>query len=189
MKAKTVQLYNRNLEYNLRKSKRAKRLRLTVYYDGNLVVTLPKGFPEYKVEEYILEKSKWIQEKIDFFNKTFSKKLRLSKNNYLEQKDNVFELVIKRLSHFNKSYLYKYNKVIIKNQKTRWGSCSKNKNLNFNFRIGFLSKEMQDYVIVHELCHLKEMNHSRKFWNLIAKSLPNYLVLKKDIKNMGFKLF
>lgn len=189
MKVKTVQLYNQSLEYNLRKSKRAKRLRLSVYYDGNLVVTLPKGFPEYKVEKYILGKSKWIQEKIDFFSKTFSKKLRLSQDDYLKQKNRVFELVNKRLDYFNKDYQYKYNNIAIKNQKTRWGSCSKNKNLNFNFRIFLLPQEMQDYVIVHELCHLKELNHSRKFWNLIAKSLPNYLVLKNDIKNMGFKLF
>ena len=75
------------------------------------------------------------------------------------------------------------NKINIKNQKTRWGSCTKSKNLNLNYKIIFLPKKHQDYIIVHEMCHLKEFNHSHKFWSLVSKTLPDYLEIKVELRN------
>ncbi|MDR3628564.1 MAG: M48 family metallopeptidase, partial [Ignavibacteriaceae bacterium] len=74
------------------------------------------------------------------------------------------------------------NKVTIRNQKTRWGSCSARGNLSFNFNLVRYRKEIIDYVIVHELCHLKEMNHSNKFWNLVEKICPDYKALRRELK-------
>jgi predicted metal-dependent hydrolase len=87
-----------------------------------------------------------------------------------------------RIEYYNQYYGFKYNKINIKNQKTRWGSCSKKGNLNFNYKILFLSAETRDYIVVHELCHLKEFNHSKKFWNLVAETIPNYLQIRKNLK-------
>ncbi len=69
------------------------------------------------------------------------------------------------------------------NQRTKWGSCSKKGNLNFNYKIALMPEKIADYIVVHELCHLKEFNHSRKFWNLVVKIIPDYLEIKKELKN------
>jgi len=77
---------------------------------------------------------------------------------------------------------YKINKVTVRNQKTRWGSCSASGNLSFNFNLVQYRKDIIDYVILHELCHLNEMNHSPKFWKQVEKICPNYKVLRKELK-------
>lgn len=93
-------------------------------------------------------------------------------------------LVHARLAHFNQFYQFQYNKVFIKNQRTRWGSCSSNRNLNFNYRIITLAPELQDYLIVHELCHLQEFNHSQAFWDLVALQVPNYQALRTQLRGV-----
>src|SRR4051812_2511641 len=90
-----------------------------------------------------------------------------SNPSYLEHKPAALDLVNARLAYFNAFYNYKYNKVTIKNQFSRWGSCSRKGNLNFNYRIVLLPPELADYIVVHELCHLGEFNHGQKFWDLV----------------------
>lgn len=184
-----IHLHNRLVHYSVRRSKRAKRLRLAVYCDGNFVVTLPRGVNETLAEKYIIKKSQWIITKLDFFKSaSMSKTLKLTENDYLKHKEMALELATERVEHFNKTYGYKYNAISIRNQKTRWGSCSKKKNLNFNFKITFLPEELRDYIIVHELCHLKEFNHSQKFWNLVAKATPNYKEIIGDLRTKGLTI-
>lgn len=77
---------------------------------------------------------------------------------------------------------FQYNKIAIRSQKTRWGSCSKNKNLNFNWRLVFFPREVINYVILHELAHTKELNHSKNFWHLIAQICPEYKNYIKQLK-------
>lgn len=79
-------------------------------------------------------------------------------------------------------YGFIINKVSVRNQKTRWGSCSARGNLSFNYNLVQYKKEIIDYVIVHELCHRKEMNHSKKFWLLVEKFCPDYKILRKELK-------
>lgn len=78
---------------------------------------------------------------------------------------------------------FKIGKVTIRGQKTRWGSCSTNGNLSFNYNLLRFRKEVIGYVIIHELCHLKEMNHSKKFWELVEGFCPNYKYLRRELKN------
>ncbi len=96
-------------------------------------------------------------------------------------------LVHARLEHFNQYYNFSYNKVAIRNQKTRWGSCSSKRNLNFSVRILTLSPEAQDYLIIHELCHLKEFNHSSRFWALVAEQCPDYKRIRASMKVVDAK--
>ena len=93
---------------------------------------------------------------------------------YVEHKEAARALCLSRLEHFNNHYNFTYNRVAIRNTRSRWGSCSSKKNLNFNYRILFLPPELQDYLIVHELCHLQEMNHAAGFWSLVAEQVPDY---------------
>jgi predicted metal-dependent hydrolase len=121
-----------------------------------------------------------------FFKKTNSKK-RAPTRESLKYREIARTVVHARLEHFNKYYQLEYRKVFIKNQKSRWGSCSSKKNLNFNYRIALLPTELQDYLVVHELCHLGQMNHSEQFWNLVAEMLPNYQQLDSRLKKVRMK--
>jgi predicted metal-dependent hydrolase len=92
-----------------------------------------------------------------------------------------------RIAYFNQFYNFKFNKIFIKNQSTRWGSCSSLRNLNFNYKIIYLRPDLADYLIVHELCHLGEMNHSKRFKDLVSKTIPNYVKLNKELKKLHVK--
>ncbi|MFA5997544.1 MAG: M48 family metallopeptidase [Candidatus Paceibacterota bacterium] len=174
----------KKISYTLKKSKRAKRVRLAVYCDGSVVVTSPFGVELSIIEKFISDKKQWVSDKIKFFKSIDSKAIRtFSHEDYIEHKDKALALVTERVRFYNEIYGYSFNKISIKNQKTRWGSCSLKRNLNLNYKIVFLPQKHQDYIIVHEMCHLKEFNHSKKFWALIEKTLPNYLEIKKELRN------
>ena len=170
--------------YIIKKSKRAKRMRLAVYCDGSIVVTTPLGVNQTIIEKFVADKKQWLTDKINFFKSVDSKAIRtFSEDDYLKHKEEAFKLVLNRIKVFSKKLAFSYNAVNIKNQKTRWGSCSRNNNININYKIIFLPKKQQDYIIVHELCHLKEFNHSHKFWALVSKALPDYLEIKNELRN------
>jgi len=113
---------------------------------------------------------------------------RNSRSNYLRYKEEASKFISERINYYNQIYEFDYNRISIRNQRTRWGSCSSKKNLNFNYRILFLPKRIADYIIIHELFHLKEMNHSRRFWNLVAEAVPDYLEIRKELKNKRFRI-
>jgi predicted metal-dependent hydrolase len=93
---------------------------------------------------------------------------------YLARREEARTLVHEKLEFFNQHYGFKYNKVFIKNLRSRWGSCSRKGNLNFHYKILDLAPSLQDYLIVHELCHLKEFNHGEHFWALVEEVIPSY---------------
>ena len=109
--------------------------------------------------------------------------------NFIINKEAAASLVTLRLAHFNTLYNFKYNRISIRNQFSRWGSCSRKGNLNFNFRIALLPSELADYIIVHELCHLGEFNHSKKFWNLVTLTIPNWQRLRNELRENCKTLF
>lgn len=104
-----------------------------------------------------------------------------------EEREHARILVENRLSIINKFYNYNINRIAIKNTKTRWGSCSSKGNLNFNYKIIYLESKFVDYLIVHELCHLGEMNHSKRFWALVEKTIPDYIKINKQLKKIHIK--
>lgn len=99
--------------------------------------------------------------------------------NWLRKKAN--EYIPNKVKEFSKKYNFDYNSVRIKNLNSRWGSCSSKKNLSFNLKLMYFNYKIIDYVLVHELCHLKEMNHSKKFWNLVEEIVPDYKNCKLDL--------
>lgn len=87
-----------------------------------------------------------------------------------------------KLNDFAGQMNVRFNMVRIKNVKTIWGSCSSKKNLNFNFKLFFLPEALIDYVFVHELAHLKHMNHSKAFWSEVEKQIPDYKKRREELK-------
>lgn len=101
---------------------------------------------------------------------------------YQTYKEAARALIYARLEHYNQRYQYEYKRVAIRNQRRCWGSCSSLKNLNFNYKILFLPPHLQDYIVVHELCHLAEMNHGRNFWDLVALEIPEYQKCVQELR-------
>lgn len=163
-------------------------MRLTVYQGGEFVVTAPHNVKDGLIEQFIIKKSQWVINKIEYF-KQFKELifLRGGKRDFLKHKEQALIYAENRIKHFNTIYNFRFRKITIKNQKTRWGSCSKKGNLNFNYKIALLPQELADYIIVHELCHLEEFNHSRKFWNLVSKTIPHYKEIGNRLKKIGLR--
>ncbi len=105
----------------------------------------------------------------------------------IKKREQARRFVESKIGYFNKFYNFKINRVAIKNTSTRWGSCSAKKNLNFNYKVIYLRPELADYLIVHELCHLGELNHSKRFWALVFKTIPNYAKFNKELKRTSIK--
>lgn len=96
----------------------------------------------------------------------------------------ALEYIPIRVKELAAKYSFIYNKLFVKKQRTRWGSCSSKKNLSFNYKLMKFRKEVIDYVIIHELCHLRQLNHSQKFWALVEQILPNYKALRAELKTV-----
>lgn len=186
---KQIDLHQNKIDYTLKVSKRSRRLRLAIYCDGQVVVTAPRYMSLSYIETFILQKAQWILTRIAHFKKYPGQALgRLTNKDYLKYKEQARVLVQTRIEHFNQFYQAKINRISIKNQKTRWGSCSKRGNLNFNYKIVLMPAEMTDYIIVHELCHLLEFNHSHRFWMQVAKTIPNHLKIRRELRKGNFKI-
>lgn len=167
----------------LRKSRRARRVRMTLHSDGRVVLTLP-FFVSYKYGVAFLQsKKEWLYKKVKKFAlRPKNILLQGSVKEYHDSRPLAERLIMERLQHFQKAYTVSWRRVSIRNQKTRWGSCSRSGSLSFNYRLLLLPAHLRDYVIVHELCHLMEMNHSSRFWALVAKTFPDYKELRRELR-------
>ncbi len=181
-----IQLQNKNINYRVRESQRAKCLRITIYPNGELAATLPRGMSFETLEEFIRQKANWILRKIKLAQKRKPSMClpKSSRKEYLKYKDRALELAKRKIEELNKAYNFQHKRISIRDQKTRWGSCSRKRNLNFNYKIVHLPEKYLDYIIVHELCHLKQFNHSKGFWDLVDQTVPDYKKIRKEIRGL-----
>lgn len=143
--------------------------------NGYVLTTLPK-YSSYKMaREFVLSKMSWIEA-------NYKEK---KENNDKETRHLAKKILPKRLEELSKKYGFKYNKVRLTNAKKRWGSCSWQNNINLNINLAKLDGEIIDYVILHELCHTKIKNHSKKFWDLVLEKMPNALEIRKRLKKIA----
>lgn len=186
----SLQFASKKLTYSIRKHKRARQVRMTIYANGNLVITSPIGADENRILKFINSKKEWINKELQYFSKFQGMKIfKNTRKEYEQNKEIARKLVLDRLEHFNKFYGLTYNRISIKRQKTRWGSCSRDRNLNFNYKIALIKPEFADYIIVHELCHLKEFNHKKEFWELVAQTIPDYKRIRREIRRGGMTFY
>ena len=162
-------------------------MRIAVYCDSSVVVTVPLGLDFTHAEKFIKAKFSWIIKSLENF-KPYRNRVRIKsvRRDYSKYREQALLLARAKVAQWNNLYGFAYSRVNIKNQKTRWGSCSKKGNLNFNYKIVHLKNRLVDYLVVHELCHLKEFNHGKNFWSLVSQSMLDYKVLRKELH--GFTL-
>lgn len=181
---KEITLKNQKVSYSLKRNKRSKYMRFAIKSDASLVVSVPRIFPQILVEKMIFERADWILDKINYFKNKKSTLPKATKEDYLKYKELAREIIERKLKYYNQFYNLSWSKISIRNQKTRWGSCSRDGNLSFSYRIIYLPEKSCDYIVVHELCHRGEFNHSKKFWALVEKTVPDYKKIKKEIKGI-----
>lgn len=185
---KHIELHGKRIAYDLKPNKRSKSLRLTIRRN-EVLVTFPSRMPAYMAEQFLRQKADWILERLQHFEQVAQAISPFDKlPPYAKAKKQALEFVTRRVELLNNFYGFAYTGISVRNQKTRWGSCSSNGKLSFNYRIIGLPPLVADYIIVHELCHLKEMNHSPKFWSLIAQTLPEYRKLRRELKGEAIAL-
>ncbi|MDO8594239.1 MAG: M48 family metallopeptidase [bacterium] len=187
-----IELEDKRVEYTLRISRRTRGVRLCVASGGVFTVTASPRVRQSAIEEFIVKKAGWVLEKIKYFSKfpirqAQGKRINRKKH-FAEHKEKARLLVQERLEHFNQFYGLTWNKVAIRNQRSRWGSCSRKGNLNFNYKVVFLPPHLADYLVVHELCHLEELNHSSAFWSLVARTMPEHREMRKELRKNGMNL-
>lgn len=98
-------------------------------------------------------------------------------------RENAKKIITARVGHWAAALGLEHGRICIKDQRTLWGSCSGKKNLNFNWRLAAAPPEALDYVVIHELCHLREMNHSKRFWALVGAACPDYKARRRWLRD------
>lgn len=143
--------------------------------EGKVIVKAPKKVKKEEIEKIIKQKSEWIQ-------KALEKEINKQEKQPLYKKEEFKKIIEKNVNELVQLTGLKPNKITIKQIKYAWGSCSSKKNITLNLELIKYSQEAIRYVILHELCHIKYMNHSKDFWNLVEKYMPNYKLVKKEFK-------
>lgn len=179
-----------HIEYTIIKSNR-KSWSLSVSSDGLLTMRIPNAMSRQYAESLMVQKQDWIvkqfikikkqQENCPVSNLSQLQRDALEKR-YREAARSYFP---KRVQYYAGILHVTYGNITIRDQKTRWGSCSSRGNLNFNWRLMLAPPRVLDYVVVHELCHRKHMDHSPAFWQEVGNLLPDYKTLRKWLKDNG----
>lgn len=174
-----------NVPYQVIKSDR-KTIAIQIKPDGQVVVRCPKRMSIVEARRFAESKAGWIE-------KHLAKRAAQDVEKYtpkeIEQlREQARKLVTDRVNHYAPIIGVTYNRIAIRTQHTRWGSCSSKGNLNFNCLLAIVPSEVLDYVVVHELCHRKELNHSARFWNEVERIIPDYKARRKWLKDNGMKL-
>ena len=167
-----------------------KTVSIQVNADMSVTVRAPRWAKNKDIDKILQEKEVWIHKHIEQIRKQraeyeANKIDKLTDDDIKELTQKALKVIPERVIYYAEFIGVNYGRITIRRQKTRWGSCSSKGNLNFNCLLMLTPPEVIDYVVVHELCHRKEMNHSKNFWNEVEKILPNYKSQVKWLKNEG----
>lgn len=171
------------MDYQLIRSRR-KTLSLEIRPDGALLVRAPARMPKREIDNFLLSKAGWIEKHLpkapllpQFTPEEIAAFSRETAN-----------LLPEKVAHYAARLGVSYGRITVRCQKTRWGSCSSRGNLSFHCLLSQMPETVFDYVVVHELCHRKHMNHSPQFWGAVAAILPDYKASRNWLKTQGTAL-
>lgn len=183
------------IPYTLVKSSRRRSIAVQIGAGGKMTVRCPYHMGKWIVDGFLKEKQDWIYKHYteairkaddgDSHSPLHAHEDPASVNKHKKYARKIFEA---KVAYFQQFTGGEYTSITIRDQKTRWGSCSGRGILSFNWRLILAPTEILDYVVVHELCHLTHMNHSKEFWGLVGSVIPDYKVRRKWLKENGHTL-
>ena len=178
-----------DIEYRLIRSNR-RSIGIEVDREGNVTVRAPYSCEKKRIDRFLLEKENWIRQKVKLQKENAMKRQEKREMPEAEKKyyrNLAREVLGARTGYYARKMGVTYGRISIREQKTRWGSCSSEGNLNFNCRLLFVPDRIVDYVVIHELAHRRFMNHSKAFWKEVEKYMPDYKEQKKLLSRFAIK--
>jgi predicted metal-dependent hydrolase len=148
-------------------------------------IRAPRRMPQAQIDDFIKRHRSWIEKHIARIPPPVSP---FTEEEIRALADKALQVIPERVRYYAALIGVGYGRITIRNQKSKWGSCSDKGNLNFNCLLMLCPSEVLDYVVVHELCHRKEMNHSPMFWAEVEKYVPDHKAQRKWLKDEGSKL-
>lgn len=165
-----------------------KTMSLEITREAEILIRAPYGMKDSEIKDFIDRKAAWVEKHLrmqEERNETMQSVEHLTVEELRGLADQALKTIPERVAYYARKMQVTYGRITIRNQKTRWGSCSSEGNLNFNCLLMLAPPEVMDYVVVHELCHRKEMNHSPRFWNEVEQVLPDYQERRRWLKENG----
>jgi hypothetical protein len=166
----------------------AKRIILSVKPFENIRVSIPQRASVAKAESFVLQKKQWIMRKQAEMLAVEQQVQDKRKNGPNISRKDARKKLVTRLKILARKHNFRFEKVFIRNQKTRWGSCSSKNNINLNYHLALIPEHLMDYVLLHELVHTRIKNHSPQFWNELSKYVPNPKKHRKALKKYQYYL-
>lgn len=180
---------------NIRVIKSARRtISIEVTPECDVIVRAPYLTSRKEIARFLDDKADWINRTVRRMEKRKAEGA-ISKGNLLSDEEvrdlceQAKDVIPPKAEHYALLLGVNFGRITIRNQKTRWGSCSSKQNLNFNCLLLRAPEEILDYVVVHELCHIRHMDHSKAFWTEVEKILPDYRKRRKWLKDYGDRLY
>ncbi|MEL7654795.1 MAG: SprT family zinc-dependent metalloprotease [Bacillota bacterium] len=173
----------KTLEYEIIRTRR-KTLALYVRQDGRIEVRAPLKASKDYIDGFVIKKQDWIKSTQDklFARYSAKKVIQLTRQEEARYKKQAKALFQQKCQSFAEQMGLSHKSVKVNGAKTRWGSCNRKGDINFTYRLIFAPEELIDYVVVHELAHTKEMNHSADFWTIVEQTMPDYKVRRKKLR-------
>lgn len=169
------------MEYQWIRSNR-KTIAIQINEKGDIIVRTPARVTRKRVEEMLREKQDWIEKHQKKAKETAGERQELTEQQRRDGLARARKMIPERTAYYAAVMGVTYGRITLREQKTRWGSCSSKGNLNFNWKLGLMPDQILDYVVVHELAHRIEMNHSERFWKIVEQVLPDYRERRRWLK-------
>ncbi len=172
------------MEYTIIRSAR-RTIALQIQPDGQVVVRCPYAMGKDAIDTFVAGKSKWLEKHLKNMQ---CQEPPLLPGQIQALVSRAKEVIPPKVDYYANMLGVDYGKITVRCQQTRWGSCTTKGNLSFNCLLMLAPPTVLDYVVVHELCHRKQMNHSHAFWEEVAKAIPHYTVPRKWLKDNARRL-
>ncbi|MBQ8845353.1 MAG: DUF45 domain-containing protein [Clostridia bacterium] len=185
-----------------------KSICLQVKNNGEVILKVPINLPQKNIDEFLVSKQNWLDKSLKRINQTLEIKSKYDFNKYVYLFDDNFNkdeilkkyknvknfykaninYLLERVEFFKNKYNFNLTKVTINNSVRNWGTFNSKFEMKLNLKCLILKKDLIDYIIIHEFCHSKQLNHSKLFWQEVMRIIPNYKILKKEVRDFGFLL-
>lgn len=176
-----------DFEYTIVRSSRKRTMGITIDNEGNVEVRIPRRVTIREAEAFVEEKHDWIVKNRE---KMLARKEKHDAHDWDRVRDEIYPWIRgdggrqfrEKVASWAQRMGVEYNRITIRDISSRWASCSAKGNLSFTWKIFVMPERLADYLVVHELAHLKQMNHSPEFWNIVSTYIPDYKILKKELE-------